>query len=72
VLSDVGCHGISHALPELLVAPGPPGTAQDGKFTGQTPLPEQLEQGWDQLAMSEIAASPKDHQALRADHPFLP
>ena len=58
-------HGLGHLGPELLIAPGPTGTAQDRELTGQAPLPKQLEQGWNQLAVGEVTAGPEDHDALR-------
>ena len=62
---------ISHLSAELLIAPGAARTAQNGEFTGQAALPEQLEQGRHELAVGEITAGPEDHQTLGRDHAFL-
>ena len=72
VLTDHSGHRRSHAGAKLLVTPGPAGAANHGKLAGQAPLPKQLKQGRDQLAMGEIAAGAKDHQTLGRNHPLLP
>ena len=65
VVSDLAGERRFHLLAEFVVAPGAASTAEHSKFARQPPLPEQIEQGWNQLAMREVAASAKDHQALR-------
>ena len=71
VIGDLAGEGHAHFRAEFLVAPGPAGAAEHGELTGQAPLAEQLEQGWHQLAVGEIAAGPEDDDALGGDHPLL-
>ena len=72
VLGNRVRHGLSHFGAEFFVAPRAPGAAQHGEFAGQASLAEELEQRRYELAVGEVTAGPKDHDALRGDHPLLP
>jgi hypothetical protein len=71
MVANLVTHRLSHFAAEFFVAPRPSGAAQESKFAGKSTLLKQLEEGWNQLAMGEVAACSKNHQALRSDDPLL-
>jgi hypothetical protein len=71
MVENLGTHRLSHFAAEFFVTPRSSGAAKESKFAGESSLLEQLEESWNQLAMREVAARSKNHQALRSDHPFL-
>jgi hypothetical protein len=71
VVLDGAGERFRHLSAELLITPRPPCTAQKGKLTGQSPLLEQLEKGWNQFAVGQIPARAENHQTLRRDHALL-
>ena len=57
--------------PELRIRQRAATEAHDGDLPGQSLEAREVVQGGDQLAVGEVAAGAKDHQALGRNHPLL-